>query len=109
MSALLQDVGAGDVHRHEIGRELDATEGQRHRFREPTDEQRFRQSRHAHEQRMSAGEKADGQLFDDVVLADDDLLQLVGEPSINEAQFINRGDIILGKGSGLRGIGHGAG
>ena len=72
----LQDIGAGNVHRHQVRRELDAAEAERHRLRQPADEQRLRQPRHAHEQRMAAREKADGQLLDHLILADDDFLQL---------------------------------
>ena len=73
---ILQNVGAGDVHRHQVGRELDAAEFQRHRFGQFADEQRFGQARHAHQQGMAAGKQADRKLFDDPVLADDDAGQL---------------------------------
>jgi hypothetical protein len=86
---VLQDVGAGDVHRHQVGRELDAAELQRHGFRELADQQRFREPRHAHQQAVPAGEETDRQPFDRVLLADDDPPQLLAEPGVNLAELID--------------------
>ena len=44
---------------------------------------------------MAAGKKADRELFDDLLLADDDLAEFFREPAIDLAEFIDRGDIIL--------------
>ena len=63
-SVFLNDFGAGDVGRHQIGRELDAAEFERQRFGQRADQQRFRQARHADQQAMAAGEHGDEQLFD---------------------------------------------
>ena len=41
------------------------------------DQQRFRQARHAGDQAVPAAEQRNQHLIDDVVLADDDLTQLV--------------------------------
>ncbi len=45
---ILKNVGAGDVHRHEVGRELDAAKMQRHGFGHLADEQSFCQTGDAH-------------------------------------------------------------
>ena len=77
----VEDLGAGDVGRHQIGRELDALEVEIEDVGERLDEQRLRQSGHAGDQAMAAGEERDEHLLDDFVLADDDLAQL-GEDAL---------------------------
>jgi hypothetical protein len=44
-----EHVGAGDIRRHEIRRELNAVEGEVEHLGERRDEQRLRQARHADE------------------------------------------------------------
>ena len=73
---LLDDVGAGDVGRHQVRRELDALERQAERVRERAHQQRLRRARHAGDQAMSADQQRQQQMIDDVVLADDDLAHL---------------------------------
>ena len=46
---------------------------------------------------MTACEKADGELLDDLLLADDDLFQLVAQLDVNFAKLINSGDVVLRK------------
>ena len=46
---------------------------------------------------MTAGKEADGKLLDDLLLADDDLLQLVAELDVNFSKLINGGDVVLRK------------
>ncbi len=74
---LVEDLGAGDVGRHQVGRELDALEAQVEDAGERLDEQRLGQPGHAGEQAVAAGEERDEHLIDDLVLADDDLPQLL--------------------------------
>ena len=57
----LQNIGAGDVHRHQVGRELNPAESERHCLGEPADEQRLRKAGHAHQQRVAAREEANGE------------------------------------------------
>jgi hypothetical protein len=73
---LLDDVGAGDVGGHQVGRELDALEGERHQAGQRVDHERLGQAGHALEQVMAAGEHGDEQFLQDVALADDDLAEL---------------------------------
>ena len=62
----LDDVGAGDVGRHQVGRELDAVELQLQHLRERRDEQRLRQARHADDQAVAADEERQQHQVDDV-------------------------------------------
>ena len=66
----LQDVGARDVGRQEIRRELHATERQVERLGERGDEQRLREARHADEQRVPARHQRDEHRVDDLALPD---------------------------------------
>ena len=77
---LLDDLGAEDVGRHQVGRELDAVEPQVDRLGELLDEQRLGQPGHAAQQAVPAGEKRDQDLADDALLADDRLAELAFEP-----------------------------
>jgi hypothetical protein len=73
---LLQHVGARDVRGHQVRRELDPLEADIEDAGQRADHQRFGQPRHAHQQAVSAREDGGEDLFDDLVLADDDFLQL---------------------------------
>ena len=77
---LVEDLGAGDVRRHQVGRELDALEVEVEDVGERLDQQRLRQAGHAGDQAVAAGEERDQHLLDDLVLADDDLAQLGENP-----------------------------
>ena len=61
---LLEDLGAGDVRGHQVGRELDAVEGQVQRIGQRADHQRLGQAGHADQQAVAAGEDGDQQLLD---------------------------------------------
>ena len=67
--AFFQHLAAQDIARHQVGGELDALARQpqhhRHRLHQP----RLAQARHAHQQRMTAGEQGDQGEFDGVFLA----------------------------------------
>ena len=73
--ALLQHVRAGDVRRHQVGRELDPLELDVEDAGQGADHQRLGQARHAHQQAVAAGKDGGEHLLDHVRLADDDLLQ----------------------------------
>ncbi len=68
---LFDDVGAGDVGRHQIGRELDALEHQPQRLRQGANQQRLGGSGQAGDQAVAADEQRDQHLLDHFVLADD--------------------------------------
>ena len=70
------DVGADDVGRHQVGRELNAVEVKVERIGQRADEQRLAQAGHAFEQGMAADEQAGQDAVDDLVVADDHLADL---------------------------------
>ena len=74
---LLDDLGAGDVRRHQIRRELDATELQLHGTGEGRNQQRLGEARHALEDGVRTGQDAHQHLLDDFFLSDDHFCQLV--------------------------------
>ena len=73
----LDDVGAGDVRGHEVGRELDAAEAHVQRLRERADHRGLREAGHAFEQAVAAREDGDEELLDHVLLPDDEFRHLV--------------------------------
>ena len=58
VAGLLEDLGAGDVGRHQVGRELDALEGQVQDLGHGADQQRLGQAGHADEQAVAAANMA---------------------------------------------------
>ena len=74
---LVDDLRAGDVAGHQVRGELDAAEAHGQGLGERRNGQRLGQSRHADGQAVAAGEQADEHLLDHLVLADDDLVDLL--------------------------------
>jgi len=70
----VEDVCAGDVRGHQVGRELDAVVLAPEDARERADEERLGHARHALHQRVLICEDGDEGVIDDLLLADDDLL-----------------------------------
>jgi hypothetical protein len=99
LGRLDDDRGAGDVGRHQVGRELDAPELELQRLRQAADEERLAEARHALEQAVAAGEEAGEHAVDDVLVADDRLLDLLLHAVVVGAEG---GD----EGFGLVGVGH---
>jgi hypothetical protein len=85
------DVGAGDVGRHQIGRELDALELQAQHLRHGAHEQRLGRAGQAGNQAVAADEQADTHLFDHLVLADDDAAHLPDDLGIDFAESARSG------------------
>ena len=73
---LLNQVGAGDVGRHQVGRELDAVELEVDDLGQRRDQQRLGEAGHADDQAVAADEQRQQHQVDHVVLADDQFLQL---------------------------------
>ena len=92
---ILQDIGAGDVHRHQVGRELDAAELERHRLGELADQERLRQPRHTHEQSVPACKEADREPLDHVVLADNHAAELFPKPRIDVAKPVDGLNVVV--------------
>ena len=79
----LQHIGAGDVGGHQVGRKLDPLELDVEDSRQGADHQGFGQAWHAYQEAMPPGEDGGEDLFDDLRLAHDDLLQfLLHEPPV---------------------------
>ena len=100
---LFDDVGAGDVRRHEVGRELDASELEVQDAGDRADEERLGEAGHADQQAVAAGEHRDQHLLDHVVLPDDDLVDLADEHVAGAAQLFDGVGVV---GSGFW-VGHG--
>ena len=71
LGVFLNDLGAGDVGRHQIGCELDAAEGKVHRIGEGFDEQSFGEARNTFEQTMTTSGDGDEDLFNHGLLSHD--------------------------------------
>ena len=67
----LDDLGAGDVARHEIGGELHPIEGEVERLGHGRDHERLGQAGHPDQQRVSAGQDGGDDPFHDVFLPHD--------------------------------------
>ena len=68
---LFDDVGAGDVGGHQVGRELDALEDQPERLRHGAHQQRLGGAGQAGDQAVAADEQRDHHLLQHFFLADD--------------------------------------
>ena len=68
---LFDDVGAGDVGRHQVGRELDAAEFEAQGLGERADQQRLGGARQTGDEAVAADEQRDHYLLDHFFLADD--------------------------------------
>ena len=75
---ILQDLRAGDVGGHEVGRELDAVEAEVEDIGHGFDQQRLRQTGSAGDEAMPACEQSDEHLINDLNLSDDDLANFSG-------------------------------
>ena len=73
---LVDDLGAGDVRRHQVRGELYAAELEVENARDGADEQGFGQARSAGDEAVAPGEQRDHQRLDHFLLADDDLVDL---------------------------------
>ena len=74
---LVEHVGAGDVRRHQVGRELNPLELHIENLSDRRDHQRLRQTGNTNQQAMPAGENRREDLLDDVGLSHDDLVQFL--------------------------------
>jgi hypothetical protein len=74
---LFHDIGAGNVGRHQVGSELNATKLHLKSPRQRAGHQGLTQPRHAVQQDVAATQHPDQQRINDFVLADDDLGQFV--------------------------------
>ena len=82
----LDDVGAGDVGRHQVRRELDALEHQAQGLRHGADQQRLGRSGQAGDQAVAADEQRDHDLLQHLLLADDDAPDLLDDLRLHFAE-----------------------
>jgi hypothetical protein len=106
-AVFLDDFRPGDVGRHQVGSELDAAECQRHALRQGADHQGLGQAGHALQDAVAPAEESDQQLFDDLVLPDDDAGELLfdlvkGIAKLLDGFQIVRSQIASRPGSGKR-------
>ena len=81
VAGLLEDLGAGDVGRHQVGCELNSLELQVKDLGDRANQQGLRQPGRAGDQAMAAGEQADQELMRRLLLADDHLRELALDPA----------------------------
>src|SRR5207248_4678075 len=68
---VVNDFGAGDVARHQVGSELDTFKGEVQRLGKGGNQQRFGQTGNSNQKRMAASQDRDEHLIDDGFLPDD--------------------------------------
>ncbi len=83
------DVGAGDVGRHQVRRELDALEDQAERLRQRAHQQRLGRSRQAGDQAVAAHKQRDHHLFDDLVLSDNHLADFAHDAALDFLETVD--------------------
>jgi hypothetical protein len=87
---LLDDLCPRDVRRHQVRRELDAAERQVQRACQRADHQRLGQPRNAFQQAVSPAKQRDQQLLDHLLLAHNDLTQLLDNLLARLLQAVKR-------------------
>jgi len=90
LRVLLEQLGAGDVGRHQVRCELDAVEGQIQHIRKCLDQQCLRQAGDTLQQYMSAAQYGDEQALYDILLSDDDLTDLIIQFRLAMVQAFNQ-------------------
>ena len=99
---VLEDLRAGDVRGHEVGRELDAAELEIEDLGEGRNEEGLRQARNADQQAVPIREEDREQLLHDGVLSDDHLAQLGQDLGAGALKLFEKAHIAL-----RGGLGHG--
>ena len=82
-------VGAQDVGRHQVGRELDAIEGEVEHFAQCAHEQGLAEAGHTFEQHVPAGKDGDEGALDNFVVADDDFADLRPQRGVGPAKRLD--------------------
>ncbi len=90
----LHQVGAGDVRRHQVRRELDTRELQVEHAGHRVNEQRLGQTRGADDQAVATDKQRHQHLRDDLVLTDDDLLQLGDDLLAAAVHAVGKRDVV---------------
>jgi len=85
------NIGAQNIRRHEIRRELNAVERKVEHLAERPDEQGLAEAGHALEQDMASGEKRDHCTLDDLVLADEHFGDFGAERGVGVSELSDGG------------------
>ena len=94
LGVILDDVGPGDVGRHQVGGELNPGELQVEDLRHRLDQQRLGEPRDAHDEAVAADEQGLQHLLDDLVLPDDLLVQLRQDLLPAGLHLVGEGDVV---------------
>ncbi len=87
---LFEDIGAGDVGRHEVGRELDSLESYVEDPRDRADHESLRQPGHTDQEHVPPGEDRGQDEFNNLALTDDDLVELVNHHVARMTKFVEK-------------------
>jgi hypothetical protein len=91
-----EDLGAGDVARHEVRRELDAGEPEAQGLGHRGDDERLGQTGHAFQQRVASREDRGQDAVDDLLLTHDLMAHLLEQPLAGLRQVRELLDVVLG-------------
>jgi hypothetical protein len=86
----LEQLRSRDVARHQVWRELHAREAQVQRLRHRLHQERFRESRHAYEQDVAAGEQRRDQVVHNLVLSNDPSPNLLDQRRARARQLLEK-------------------
>ena len=90
----LDEVGTGDVRRHQIGRELDARELEVEHLGDGVHDQGLRETGDAGDDAIAPHEERQEHLLDRLFLADDELAELRGDVLIGGLEAIRQGNVV---------------
>jgi hypothetical protein len=94
LGIFLDDVGAGDVGRHQVGRELDAVELQLQHLRQGANQQRLGETGHTDDQTVAAHKERQQDQVDGVVLAHDQFLEFGDDLPACGIHLVGQGDVV---------------
>ncbi len=95
MLVLLHHLGAENVGRHQVRRELDAAGVEAEHDAERLDQLGLGEAGHADQQRVAAGEQRDQRALDHAFLAEDDAADAVADPGDVGQRLFGLGDHLL--------------
>jgi hypothetical protein len=92
---LLDDLGAGDVARHQVGRELHPVERELQRLGDGLDHQRLGEARHADQEGMPARQNGGEDPVHRILLADDPAGHLRPEGGYGALEALELADVVV--------------
>ena len=85
-----EHLGADDVGRQQVGRELNPLKLQMQRLGKRVDQGRFAQAGHAFQEHVAAAHHGQQHMLDDVVLADDELADFIADAVESRDEALDR-------------------